>query len=118
MSVTPREALDQLRREARDGSLAGFCRELGIELLVAFGSAAKPTWPLPPRDLDLAVLMTGSVDLLIVLNGLVDHLRFDQVDVMDLWRAGEVARAQALGSGELLFEEAPGTFAEQQVFAI
>jgi hypothetical protein len=118
MAATPRDALDQLRREARDGSLADFCREIGVELLVAFGSAVNPAWPVPPRDLDLAVLMTAPANVLTVINDLMDHLRLDQIDLMDLSRAGEVARAEALGRGELLYEATPGTFAERQVFAV
>jgi Polymerase beta, Nucleotidyltransferase len=110
--------VDQLRREARDGTLAGFCRDIGVDLLVAFGSAVNPAWPVPPRDLDLAVLMSGEVDVLTVINELVDHLRTAQIDLMDLSRADEVARAEALGRGELLYEATPGTFAEHQMFAL
>jgi hypothetical protein len=117
MATSPSEALDQLRREARDGSLARFCGAAGIDLLVAFGSATDPGWPVPPRDLDLAVIMSGTRNLLQVLNAVVVHLGFEQVDLMDLARAGEVARVQALGRGELLHEETPGTFAEQQILA-
>jgi Polymerase beta, Nucleotidyltransferase len=118
MATSPREALDQLRREARDGTLAGFCREIGVELLVAFGSAVNLDWPVPPRDLDLAVLMVPPADVLTVINELIDHLRLDEIDLMDLARAGDVARAQALGRGELLYEATPGTFAERQMFAL
>ena len=47
MVTGPREALDQLRRDARSGRLARFCQAAGIELLVAFGSATDPEWPVP-----------------------------------------------------------------------
>lgn len=114
----PRAALDQLRREARDGALAQLCQEAGIELLVAFGSATDPDWPVAPRDLDVAVVMTGGSDLLHVIDALMAHLAFEQIDVMDLDRAGSVARAQALGRGELLYERTPGSFAEQQILAL
>jgi hypothetical protein len=118
VATSPRDALDRLRREARDGSLAALCRELGVELLVAFGSSVNPAWPVPPRDLDLAVLMTPPADILSVINWLMDHLVIDDIDLMDLARAGEVARAEALGRGELLYEATPGTFAERQMFAL
>jgi len=117
MATSPSEALDQLRREARDGSLARFCDAAGIDLLVAFGSATDLGRPVPPRDLDLAVIMSGTRNLLQVLDTVVVHLGFEQVDLMDLARAGEVARVQALGRGELLYEDTPGTFAEQQILA-
>jgi hypothetical protein len=118
MVDSPRAALSQLRREARAGVLARLCQEAGIELLVAFGSATDPDWPVAPRDLDLAVVMTSDSSLLRVIDALVTHLAFEQIDVMDLERAGSVARAQALGRGELLHETAPGTFAEQQILAL
>jgi hypothetical protein len=114
----PREALNQLRNDARSGQLTRLCRETGIELLVAFGSATDPDWPLPPRDLDLAVVLTSHSSLLQVLDALATHLGFERIDLMDLGRAGDVARAQALGRGELLYELTPGTFAEQQILAL
>lgn len=116
--ITPSEVLDRLRREARDGTLARLCPQWGIELLIAFGSAADPTWPAPPRDLDLAVVMTREHNLLRVLDSLVRHLDFAHIDLMDLARAGEVARFQALSRGEVLYEASAGTFTEQQIVAI
>jgi hypothetical protein len=118
MTGGPQAALDQLRRDARSGRLAQLCRETGIELLVAFGSATDPEWPLPPRDLDLAVVMNSGSGLLQALDALTTHLGFERIDVMDLGRAGNVARAQALGRGELLCELTPGAFAEQQILAL
>ena len=120
VSVTsnPPAALNQLRRDARSGRLALLCQETGIELLVAFGSATDPDWPLPPRDLDLAVILTSSSGLLQALEALTTYLGLERVDLLDLGRAGDVARAQALGRGELLYELTPGTFAEQQILAL
>jgi hypothetical protein len=114
----PRAALNQLRRDAHTGQLARLCQETGIELLVAFGSATDADWPLPPRDLDLALVLTSGSDLLQVLDALTTHLGFEQIDLMDLGRAGDAARAQALRRGELLYELTPGTFAEQQILAM
>lgn len=118
MVSNPRAALNQLRRDARSGRLARLCRETGIELLAAFGSAADPQWPVAPRDLDVAVIMAKGCDLLRVIEVLTTHLGFERIDVMDLGRASDVARAQALGRGELLYERAPGVFAEQQILAL
>lgn len=61
--------------------------------------------------------MSGTRNLLQVLDAIVVHLGFERVDLMDLARAGEVARVQALGRGELLYEATPGTFAERQILA-
>jgi hypothetical protein len=61
--------------------------------------------------------MSGTRNLLQVLDAVVVHLGFEQVDLLDLARARVVGRAQALGRGELLYEAMPGTFAEQQILA-
>ncbi|MDY7102458.1 MAG: hypothetical protein S0880_14850 [Actinomycetota bacterium] len=118
MAGDPSAALDQLRGDARSGVLASVCADLGITLLVAFGSATDPDWSAPPNDLDLAVVMTGDAGLLDVVNGLTSHLACDALDVMDLGRADTVARAEALRRGVLLHESAPGTFAEMQILAV
>jgi hypothetical protein len=118
MVDSPPAALSQLRSEASRGVLERLCQDAGIELLVAFGSATRRDWPVPPHDLDLAVVMTGDSNVLGVTDALVTHLAFETIDVMDLDRAGSVARAQALGGGELLYETAPGTFIEQQILAL
>lgn len=53
-----------------------------------------------------------------MLDALTTHLSFERIDVMDLARTGDVARAQAFRRGELLYELTPGTFAEQQILAM
>jgi predicted nucleotidyltransferase len=116
--VTPRSALEQLRREAGDGTLSGVCRDNGVTLLVAFGSTVNPDWPAAPRDLDLAVVLKDRRSLLEVLDAFVTHLGLEQIDVMDLGRANEVARFNALARGELLFEATRGAFAEAQIAAV
>lgn len=118
MTSNPRAVLNRLRRDARSGRLASLCQETGIQLLVAFGSTTDSDWPLPPRDLDLAVVLTNGSGLLQALDKLTTHLGFERIDLLDLSRAGDVARAQALGRGELLYELTPGTFAEQQILAL
>jgi hypothetical protein len=118
VTSNPRAALNQLRRDARSGRLASLCQETGIELLVAFGSATDPDWPLPPRDLDLAVILTSGSGLLPALDALTTYLGLERIDLLDLGRAYDVARAQALGLGEMLYELTPGTFAEQQILAL
>jgi hypothetical protein len=118
MASSPQAALSQLRRDAHGGRLARLCKETGIALLVAFGSATDPEWPVAPRDLDLAVIMSSGHSLLHVVEALTTYLGFERIDVMNLGRAGGVARAQALGRGEPLYESAPGIFAEQQILAL
>lgn len=117
MATDPQDALRQLRAEARDGTLSRLCPSWDVELLVAFGSTVIPGWPAPPRDLDLAVMMRGDQDLLRLLDALVTHLGYDRLDLMDLSRANDVARSQALGQGELLYEAVRGTFTELEILA-
>lgn len=94
------------------------CAAWGIEMLVAFGSSVDRNGRTGPRDLDLAVTLTGGHALPAVMDALITHLDFEQIDLMDLTRAGIVARAQALGRGELLYEGTLGTFVELQIIAL
>ena len=116
--MTPLEALDRLRSAAASTELERVCQRLGIRLLVVFGSAIDEERLREPEDLDVAVLLTESTDLVDVVNGLLDLVRCDALDVMDLGRAGVVARASALGVCEPLYEAEPGLFANRQMAAL
>lgn len=118
MAISPREALGQLRQERDQGTLVQFCSDHGIDLLVAFGSAVDPVPSAPPRDLDLAVYLAPGRHLLDVIQALSARTGLAQLDVLDLARAGSVARVEALGQGELLAEQTPGVFAEAQIHAV
>ena len=121
MARTPADALALLRSSADDGSLSVLCERLGIELLVAHGSAVSATALSQPRDLDLAFrASTGrSADLVEIIDALIDLTHFDGIDVMDLRSAGDVAKARALGpQAVLLYETAPSTFTLAQIAAL
>ena len=126
MSTTAVEALETLRSAAVDGRLAAMCRRHDVNLVTAFGSTVRTSRTgtyaggRPPRDLDVAVRFTGpGGDLLAVVTDLVELLAWDAVDVMDLARAGVVARSRALGPGcDPLFEAAPGLHALAQMAAL
>jgi predicted nucleotidyltransferase len=115
--TTPAEALDALRAAERSGELGRLADEFGLALIVVFGSADRGEPD--ARDLDVAVSARPGtrVDPLVVVNALVDLTRFDGVDVMDLDRAGPVARQQALVPGEPLYEGVPGGFVTEQMRA-
>lgn len=118
---TPADALSVLRDAAVSGELRQVCRRLGIEVLVAFGSAVDPSPIRPPRDLDVAVRLEPDTtsDLVDVVNALIDLTGFTWVDVMDLGRAGVVARARALGPhAEPLYEAESGAVALAQMAAL
>lgn len=119
---TPVQALRRLRQLATSGDLDRFCREHGVRLLVAFGSAADPARAHAAADLDLAVAFQPGTepDLLRLLGDLADLVGregFD-IDVMDLDRADAVARQRALVGTVPLFESEPGAFARARLAAM
>ncbi|MFP5310781.1 MAG: hypothetical protein ACLGIR_14515 [Actinomycetes bacterium] len=119
MTTTPLDALATLETMAADGRLAAFCGEHGIGLLVAFGSAVAVRdgdVDLAPRDLDLAV--SGAHDVVGVTSALVGLVGLDAVDVMDLDRAGIVARASVFERGLPLHEDDPGRFSREAMRAL
>lgn len=114
----PREALATLRDLADRGQLDPFCEDLGIRLLVAFGSATDARQP-EAGDLDLAVLIEERGSLVAVVNAFTALLGTDAVDVVDLRRADPVLRHRALvGPIEPLYEHERGLFAEEQIAAM
>ncbi|WP_156960185.1 hypothetical protein [Amycolatopsis taiwanensis] len=118
---TPYDALDSLLAMAASGDLGALCARHGVELLVAHGSVVDPEPLRPPRDLDLAFRTRHDVepDLLDLTNDLLDATRFDGLDLMNLNRAGVVARAHALSpQSRVLYEAARGIFATAQMAAI
>lgn len=119
--TTPTEALGRLREQADKGVLATWCEGYDLDLLVVHGSVLDPAPLRPPDDLDVAFRgASGSKpDILRVVNDLMQDLSLDKVDLMDLGRAGPVARSRALAPGsELLYEKSPGTFATAQMAAL
>ena len=110
-------ALARLRADERDGSLDRTCEGLGIDLLVLFGSAVSD--PATAGDVDVAYGRDRArepADHLDVVNALGERYG-DVLDVMDLDRAGSVARFAALHGVELLVERTPGRYANAQMAA-
>lgn len=124
MSVTrghPRagaQGRERLHAAVRDGSLAALAAAHGLALVVLFGSAADPDVD-EPGDLDLAVAWSSGApgDLLRLTSDLTGLLG-DAVDVLDLDRAGPVARQRALTRGEVLLELEQGALATRQMRAV
>lgn len=112
-----RQALEAIRAAASTGSLAELCQSHHVELLVLFGSAVtNPS----PRDIDLALAFEADAprDLLATIDALGRTFRTDHLDIMDLDRAGPVARQRALTKGEILFTATPKAFSERQLRAM
>ena len=112
----PRSALRRLQGAARS-ELASVCDQHRVELLVAFGSAARGEGA--PRDLDLGVRFADSdPDVLGFLDSLGRLADTSVIDLLNLAAAGPVAKERALVGSVLLFEQAPGTLARAQIAAM
>lgn len=121
MATSPYDALDRLHSMAAAGELSALCVRHGLDLLVVHGSVVDPEPLRPARDLDLAFRAKPDAkpDVVGLTNDFLDATRFDGVDLMDLQRAGPVARARALSPDcVLLYEASPGLFATAQIAAI
>ncbi|HEX4101670.1 MAG: nucleotidyltransferase domain-containing protein [Pseudonocardiaceae bacterium] len=117
MAVSPLDAAHRLRGAAVDGRLEALADAYGLSLVVMFGSAARGQPD--ARDLDIAIgsrARTG-LDVVAVICALMDLVDSDRVDLLDLDRAGPVARQHALVPGDPLYEYRPGEFARQQMRA-
>lgn len=118
MSDTARQAVRRLCAAVKSDDLDELCARSGVELLVLFGSARRVDSD--PDDVDLAVRFQrdASHDVL----GLLDHLYrltgYEDFDVLDLGRAGPLARERALVGAQVLHEANPGRFASEQIAAI
>jgi len=81
-----------------------------------FGSTAQGAED--PRDLDVAVRLEDDARLLDVLEALVALTGVERLDVLDLNRAGVVARERALVGSIALYEREPGMFERAAVAAM
>ncbi len=99
------------------GDLARIADAYAIDLIMLFGSAMSGT---RPRDLDLAVgFRYGEPrDFLATVNALEELIPGDHLDIMDLDRAGPVARERALRSGRVLYQRNPAAFFEREIGAV
>ncbi|MFN2488068.1 MAG: nucleotidyltransferase domain-containing protein [Acidimicrobiia bacterium] len=77
-------------------TLTGFFAAHGVELMAAFGSTIVEA--ATADDLDLAVAIREEADLYSLIADLVEMLRFDRIDVVDLETADVVLAAEALRS--------------------
>ncbi|CAN5243181.1 hypothetical protein BH23ACT9_BH23ACT9_10320 [soil metagenome] len=118
MVATPHAALARLRGMAAAGELAVICAEHDLDLLVVHGSVLHDDGQ--AADLDVAVWPTrgGRYDHQVFGAALSQALKLGRVDLMDLSRAGVVARGLALGRCEPLYERLDGVFARRQMAAL
>ncbi|MGH3898823.1 MAG: nucleotidyltransferase family protein [Pseudonocardiaceae bacterium] len=117
MAVSPIDAAQRLRGAAVDGRLEALAKVHGLSLVVLFGSASRGQHD--ARDLDVAVgsRARNGLDVVTMICVLMELVDSDHIDLLDLDRAGPVARQHALVPGEPLYEYRPGEFARQQMRA-
>lgn len=116
MSSAP-EVVDRLSQAVESGELAALCARAEVELMVLFGSATRT--PAAAADVDLAVSFRGGRgDQLRLLEGLYRLTGYEGFDILDLDRAGVVAREHALVGARVLHQATQGDFAERQIAAI
>lgn len=100
------------------GQLDEFCAQHGIRLLVVFGSTVHRDAHHPPGDLDVAVRLRADTDVIRVTSALIAQLSCNDVDVLDLDRAGIVARANALAGAVPLYEDEQGAYSRAAMAAL
>lgn len=116
MSITAADSARRLEEVRASGELASLCERHGIELLMHFGSSLSRG---EPRDVDVAVgFAAGAGDLRGVVEALAALIPGDHLDVMDLDRAGAVARQRALVGGRVLYSSSPAAFSERELWAV
>jgi len=81
----------------------------GLRLVLLFGSVASGK-ECQESDIDLGFLFDRPLDILGLTNRVIQLLRTDRVDVIDLRRASPLLKYSVIRQGEALFEQTPGLF--------
>ncbi|GMA41240.1 hypothetical protein [Mobilicoccus caccae] len=117
MSISVTDSLAHLEAAVANGRLGRACEEYGVELVTLFGSAHHGT---DPHDVDMAVGFRHGIerDLLGVVGALAEFVPGDHLDVMDLDRAGPVARVEALVAARVLYEADAEVFNRREMQAL
>lgn len=98
-------SLEQIRE-----MLAPLYGDGSLELVLLFGSVASQR-SRRGSDIDLAVLSDAPIDILSLTNRVIRLLHSDNVDVVDLHRAGPLLKYSAARTGKVVYERQPGAFA-------
>lgn len=89
--------------------LAPLYYEKGLQLVLLFGSIANEKGN-RESDIDIGFLFEKPVDILDLTNRVIQLLKTDNVDVVDLCHASPLLRFSAIRKGKLLYEQRPGIF--------
>lgn len=117
VAISPVDAAHRLRSAAVDGRLNALADAHSLSLVVLFGSASRGQPDAPDLDIAVGARARTGLDVVAVICALMDLAGSDRVDLLDLDRAGPVARQHALVPGDPLYEYRPGEFARQQMRA-
>ena len=98
MNRTRGDLLTQLRQQA--------ARTPGLDVLMLFGSRARGDAH-DSSDWDFGYLAGGDIDQAVLLTAIVDTVRTDRVDLVDLARASGLLRYRAARDGVAVFEARP-----------
>lgn len=89
--------------------LSPLFKEEGLQLVLLFGSTISAGHH-SGSDIDIGFLFDRPVDILILTNRVIQLLRTDRVDVIDLSRSSPLLKFSAIRKGKVLFEQTAGLF--------
>lgn len=104
LNVNRSPSVEEIRKK-----LMPVFEEQGAELVLLFGSAASGTMH-KRSDIDLAFLFEGPLDIVALTNKVIQRLRTDNVDVVDLRHAPPLLRYLVAKNGRVLYEKREGLF--------
>ncbi|MGB9628413.1 MAG: type VII toxin-antitoxin system HepT family RNase toxin [Thermodesulfobacteriota bacterium] len=99
----------KLKVEEIKERLVPLFNEEGLQLVLLFGSVVSGK-VYPKSDIDLGFLFDRPIDILLLTNRVIQLLRTDKVDVVDLSRASPLLKYSAVRLGKVLFEKKTGFF--------
>jgi predicted nucleotidyltransferase len=105
------KAKEILSIEGIKDRLTPLFKDEGLKLVLLFGSAVLGKVH-KKSDIDLAFLFDKPVDILSLTNRVIRLLHADNIDVVDLMRAGPLLKFSVVKNGRLLYERQPGMFNE------
>jgi len=101
--------MHEFKTEQIKNNLTPLFNEEGLQLVLLFGSVALGR-EYRKSDIDLGFLFDRPIDILALTNRVIQLLRTDKVDVVDLRRASPLLKFSAIRQGKILFEKTPGLF--------
>ncbi len=102
---------EKITEQGIKDKLSPLFHEKDLRLVILFGSTATGNRH-NTSDIDLGFLFDNQVDILELTNRVIQLLKRDNIDVVDLNRTSPLLRFSAVKKGKLLYEKEPGQFNE------